>query len=113
MHSPGHSSADSTTESSDCQRTQPCRRTLRVALRLGEDLVALFHVGKTIVEQREHVGRDFLAKSVAGAEILVNPNLHGWGLLRERRVVISQSVTLKRSPFTVLPRELPRSWVNQ
>jgi hypothetical protein len=50
--------------------------TLWVALGLCEDLVTLFDVGQTIVEQGEHVGCDFLAQSVSSAEILIDPDLH-------------------------------------
>ena len=43
---------------------------------VGEHLVAFFHVGEAVVEQREDGGRDLLAQAVAGAEILVDPDLH-------------------------------------
>ena len=43
----------------------------------GEDLVALLDVGEAVVEEREDVRRDLLAQAVAGAEILVDPDLHG------------------------------------
>ena len=43
----------------------------------GEDLVAFLHVGEAVVEQGEHVGSDLLAETVAGAEILIDPDLHG------------------------------------
>jgi hypothetical protein len=46
------------------------------ATRVGENLVTLSDVGKAIVEQREHVGCDLLAESVARAEILIDPDLH-------------------------------------
>ncbi len=52
-------------------------RALGVALRGGEDRGALFHVGETVVEQGEHVGADLFAEPVTGAEILVDPDLHG------------------------------------
>src|SRR5215471_141693 len=45
--------------------------------RVLEDLVAFLHVGETVVEQREHVGSDLFAEAVAGAEVLVDPDLHG------------------------------------
>ena len=73
MHSPGHSSADSTTASS--MPSGNVRETLGAA-RVGEDLVAFFDVGQTVVEQGEHGGRDLLAQAVTGAEILVDPDLH-------------------------------------
>src|SRR5262245_53208819 len=44
--------------------------------RVLEDLVAFLHVGETVVEQREHVGSDLFAEAVAGAEVLVDPDLH-------------------------------------
>ena len=50
---------------------------LRVALGGGEDLGALLDVGQAVVEQREHVGRDLFAETIASAEILVDPDLHG------------------------------------
>ena len=40
------------------------------------DLVALFHIGQAIVEQSEDSGRNFLTEAVAGAQVLINPNLH-------------------------------------
>src|SRR5690606_35753146 len=52
------------------------RGPLGVALGFGVDLVALTHVGKTVVEQHEHVGGDLFAQAVAGAEVLIDPNLH-------------------------------------
>ena len=73
MHSPGHSSADSTTASS--MPSGNVGQTLGAA-RVGEDLVAFLDVGETVVEQGEHGGRDLLAEAVAGAEILVDPDLH-------------------------------------
>ena len=71
MHSPGHSSADSTTT------RRACRRGLRQALgaaRVGEDLVAFLDVGEAVVEQGEDGGGDFLAQAIAGAQILVVPD---------------------------------------
>ncbi len=50
--------------------------TLRVALGRRVDLVALFDVGQTVVEKSEDVRCDFLAQTVAGAEILIDPDLH-------------------------------------
>jgi hypothetical protein len=47
------------------------------AARVGEHLVALLDVRQAVIEQREDVGSDLLAESVAGAEILVDPDLHG------------------------------------
>ena len=77
MHSPGHSSADSTTASS-----MPSGHVGEAlgATRVAEDLVAFLDVGETVVEQREHGGRDLLAEAVTGAEILVDPDLHLAGL---------------------------------
>ena len=46
------------------------------AARVAEDLVAFLDVGEAVVEQREDVGRDLLAEAVAGAEVLVDPDLH-------------------------------------
>src|SRR5688500_16971065 len=47
------------------------------ATRVAEDLLALLDVGEPVVEQGEHVGGDLLAEAVAGAEILIDPDLHG------------------------------------
>src|SRR3954465_5256559 len=44
--------------------------------RAGEDLCTLLHVGQPIVEQGEDGGRDLFTESVAGAEILIDPDLH-------------------------------------
>ena len=74
MHSPGHSSADSMTASS--MAGGHVGEALGAA-RVGEDLVAFLDVGEAVVEQGEDVGRDLLAEPVAGAEILVDPDLHG------------------------------------
>ena len=49
---------------------------LQVALGGGVDLVAFPDVGESVVEQREHVGGDLFAQPVAGAQILVDPDLH-------------------------------------
>src|SRR4029077_18009164 len=43
---------------------------------VGEDLGAFLDVGEAVVEQREDVGRDLFAQAVAGAQILVDPDLH-------------------------------------
>ena len=77
MHSPGHSSADSMTASSWPSGTS-ARPSAPWALPLavGEDLVAFLHVGEAVVEQGEDVGGDLFAEPVAGAEILVDPDLH-------------------------------------
>jgi hypothetical protein len=48
----------------------------RVALCLGENLVALDDIREAVVQQREDVGCDFLAQTVTGAEILIDPDLH-------------------------------------
>src|SRR4051794_11045501 len=50
-------------------------KTFRTA-RVREDLVALFHVREPVVEKREDVGSDLLTETIAGAEILVDPDLH-------------------------------------
>jgi hypothetical protein len=50
---------------------------LRVAFRGGEDLLTLAHVGESVVKEDEHVGGDFFADSISGAEILIDPDLHG------------------------------------
>src|SRR5581483_5560032 len=44
---------------------------------IAEDLAALLDVREAVVEQREDVGRDLFAEAVAGAEVLVDPDLHG------------------------------------
>ncbi len=92
MHSPGHSSADSITASSWLSgKLGHALGTLRVALRRGVDLVAFLDVGEAVVEQGEHVGSDLLAEAVAGAEILVDPDLHRSGppvLRGVRRVAV-------------------------
>ena len=49
---------------------------LRVALRRGVHRGALLDVGQPVVEQGEHVRADLLAEPVAGAEVLVDPDLH-------------------------------------
>src|SRR3954447_14773689 len=48
--------------------------------RVGEDLRPLLDVGQAVVEEREHRGGDLLAQAVAGAQILVDPDLHRWFL---------------------------------
>ena len=50
--------------------------TLCVALGRGVDLVAFLHVREAVVEEREDIGRDLLAETITGAEILVDPDLH-------------------------------------
>src|SRR5205085_10130741 len=44
--------------------------------RVAEDLVAFLHVGEPVVQQGEHGGGDLLAETVAGAQILIDPDLH-------------------------------------
>ncbi len=43
----------------------------------SKDRRTLPHIGQTIVEEHEDVGRDLFAETVSGAEILIDPNLHG------------------------------------
>ena len=73
MHSPGHSSADSI--DGVVHAVGDVGQALGAA-RVGEDLVAFLDVGEAVVEQGEDVGGDLLAEPVAGAEILVDPDLH-------------------------------------
>src|SRR5690606_15812253 len=75
------------------------------ATRVGEDLVAVLHVGQPVVEKGEHGWCDLLAQSVAGAEILVDPDLHGGATSRWDLVV--------RSPYRAgeLTRQLSRKWL--
>ena len=54
---------------------------LRVALGLGKNLVALHDIRQSVVEQGEDVGGDLLAEAVAGAQILVDPDLHRVSLI--------------------------------
>jgi len=49
--------------------------------RFVEDLGAFLDVGEPVVEQGEHVGRDLLTEAVAGAQVLVDPDLHRGSLL--------------------------------
>ena len=49
---------------------------LGVALLLGEDGVTLPDVRQPVIEKDEHVWGDLLTQTVAGAEILIDPNLH-------------------------------------
>src|SRR5699024_10361401 len=53
------------------------RETLGTA-RVGVGLVAILDVGEAVVEHHEDVGGDLLAETVAGAEILIDPDLHGF-----------------------------------
>jgi hypothetical protein len=69
------------------------------AARVREHLVPLLDVGEAIVEQGEHVRGDLFAESVAGAEILVDPDLH---------VVVTSRVRGKWTAVT-LTRERPDS----
>jgi hypothetical protein len=62
---------------------------LRVALGFGEDLAAFDDIGQAVVEQCEHVGCDLLAQAVAGAQILVDPDLHVSGLLEAVVAVVA------------------------
>ena len=49
---------------------------LRVALGRRVDLAAFLHVGEPVVEQSEDVRGDLFTETVAGAEILIDPDLH-------------------------------------
>jgi hypothetical protein len=59
--------------------------------------IALFDVGQAVIPQREHRGTEVFAQAVAGAELLVDPNLHriasisilqGRSAAQERRVLM-------------------------
>ena len=52
------------------------QRQTGVAAGIAEDLVALFDVGQAIVQQRENCRGNLLAQAIAGAKILVDPDLH-------------------------------------
>ena len=67
---------------------------LGIALGLRENLVAFHHVREAVVEQGEHVGGDLFAQPVAGAEILIDPDLHVDGcsfMLRRRLADVARS----------------------
>ena len=51
------------------------------AARVAENLRPFLDVREPVVEQGEHVGRDLLAEAVAGAQVLVDPDLHRERLL--------------------------------
>src|SRR5205807_2840795 len=55
---------------------------------VAEDLVGFLHVGEPVVQQGEHRGGDLLAETVTGAQILIDPDLHGLPL-RSRSPVCS------------------------
>ena len=78
MHSPGHSSADSMTASS-CPSGMSAMPAAPWGLPFAsaKTFDALLHVGQAVVEEREDVRGDLLAETVAGAQILVDPDLHG------------------------------------
>lgn len=59
--------------------------TLGVPLRFSEYPVSLADVGQTVVEKYEDVGCYLLTEPVAGAEILIDPNLHITDLRVPRR----------------------------
>ena len=44
--------------------------------RFVSNLVALLHVGETVVEQRKDGRTDLLAQSITGTQILIDPHLH-------------------------------------
>ena len=91
MHSPGHSSAASATASSRSSGTSgQCRRPARLVV----DLVAFFDVGEAVVEQGEDGRRDLLAQAVAGAQILVDPDLHELAFASPR----SRDAAAERTP---------------
>jgi proteasome-associated ATPase len=50
--------------------------SLRIAFGGRVDLRPLTHVRKPVIEEDEHVRCDLLAQTVAGAQVLVDPNLH-------------------------------------
>src|SRR5688572_16058371 len=52
------------------------RRHTFGAARLGENLVAVLHVGEPIIEKGEHSGGDLFTQTVSRTEILVDPDLH-------------------------------------
>src|SRR5947207_5410586 len=45
--------------------------------RIAQHLRAFLDIGEAVIEQGEHVGADLLAQAVTGAEVLVDPDLHG------------------------------------
>src|SRR5207237_2299910 len=49
--------------------------------RVVQHRAAVLHIGEAVVEQGEHVGTELLAQAVAGAEVLVDPDLHGHRLV--------------------------------
>ena len=51
--------------------------TLSVPFRCGEDLLALAHIGESVIEEDEDIGCNLFANSISGAEILIDPDLHG------------------------------------
>jgi len=55
-------------------------RTHRYHLRASaggvQNRVALLDVGQAIIEEGEHLGADFFAKTISRAEFLVDPHLH-------------------------------------
>ena len=51
--------------------------TLSVPFRCGENLLALAHIGESVIEEDEDIGSNLFANSISGAEILIDPDLHG------------------------------------
>ena len=82
MHSPGHSSADSTTRSS-CDSGEGCQAgsTFGLPLRGGIDRGSLAHIGEAVIEENEHIWRNLLTQAIAGAKVLINPHFHVADLL--------------------------------
>jgi len=64
MHSPGHSSAASVTASS---RSSGTSAMPALPARFASNLIALLHVGETVVKQRKDDRRDLLAQPITGA----------------------------------------------
>src|SRR5206468_3211167 len=72
-----------------------------------EDLVAFLDVGEAVVEQGEHVGSDLFTEAVAGAEVLVDPDLHRGASPRSGWCVVRVSLSACRvSPTSASPTRL-------
>jgi len=78
---------------------------LSIALSGGKDLVLFANVCKTIVKEGEDIRGNFLAQSVSGAKILIDPNFHvGWLLLFVDLVFDSSQVPTQE--YTPLAKKL-------